>query len=181
MNSKREKELKIFSEGFNIQEIEEIKESFSEIVPVERRSFRTDSAEILPTVLIFSIGFVLGSIAQGFFKAIGSELYKTAKEKVIQKLKNKQNPTLKFEMSYKNTMISVVSQTNDEKELNKVFDTIGKARDLAIIELDKKEASEMTEMTIHYENGWIPQYKLKSGQVLHDCSVSKKVMADREN
>ena len=118
------------------------------------------TAEILPAVLIFSIGFVLGSIGQGFFKAMGSDLYRIAKKKVIRILRSKQSPTLIFEMSHKGTKISIVSKTNDEKILNDVFDTIDKAVDIAINELDKKETPEMTKMKIHYDNGWI----LNSGE-----------------
>ena len=157
VTNKRNEALRIvFSQGnFNSDEIEEITESFSKIVPVEQLYYARDSAEILPAVLIFSIGFVSGSIAQGFFKAVGSDLYRIAKEKVIRRLKNKQNPTFILKMSYRDTKISIASRTNDERELNQIFDTLDKARDIAINELDKKETPEMTEMTIYYDERWI--------------------------
>jgi len=153
MNNRKDETLRIvFSESFDSNEIEEITESFSKIIPVEKRRFFTESVE---TVAAVFIGFVLGSVAQGFFKAIGSDMYRKAKEKVIQKLKNNQNPTLKFEISYKDVKISVMCQTNDEKTLNEVFDTIDKARDIAVKELDKKETPEMTEIRLYYDKGWI--------------------------
>lgn len=83
------------------------------------------------------------------------QTYQKAKQKVISILKNKEKPTLKFEMSYKNTKISIESVTNDEQELNKVFDTIDKARDLAINELERKETPEMTNVTIIYNGDWM--------------------------
>lgn len=155
--SKKDEALTItFSHGnFSSHEIKEIKESYAKIMPVKHLYFVRMTAEILPAVLIFSIGFVLGTIAEGFFKAMGSDLYRIAKEKVIRILQNKKSPSLIFRMSYKGTKISVTCQTKHERELNKVFDTIGKARDIAIKEIDKKEVPEMNEMTIKYDNGWI--------------------------
>lgn len=141
----------VFSQGFDSNDTEEIIEAFSKFVPAGKRYYVTDSVE---TVVALFIVFMLGSIADGFFRAIGSDLYKKAKEKVIEKLKNNQNPTLKFEMSYKDTKVSVICQTNDEGILNKVFDTIDKARDIAIRELDKKETPEMTEMRVYYDKEW---------------------------
>ena len=152
LDSKDETLKIIFSHGFNSNDIEEITKSFSKILPVEKRYYITESVE---AVVALFIGFVIGSTAHGFFRAIGSDLYRKAKEKVIQKLKNSQNPTLMFEISYRGTKISIISNTNDEQELNQIFDTIDKARDIAIKELDKKETPEMNEMVIHYDNGWI--------------------------
>lgn len=157
MTNKRDETLKLtFSVGnFNSNEIEEITESFSKIVPVERRYYAQESAGILPAVLIFSIGFVLGSIGRGFFRAMGSDLYRKAKEKTIAIVKKKKSPSIIFKMSYKGTETSVICQTNDDRILNEVFDTIDKARDIAINELDKKETPEMNEMTIQYDKEWI--------------------------
>ena len=156
VSSKEKEALKIvFSQGnFNSDEIEEITESFSKIVPVEQWYRVRMSAEILPAVLIFSIGFIVGSIGRGFFEAIGSDLYRKAKEKAIGILKNKESPTLKFEMLYGGTKISITCQTRDERELNEVFDTVDKARDIAINELDKEETPEINELMIYYDQGW---------------------------
>jgi len=88
---------------------------------------------------------------------MGSDLYQKAKEKVIRILKNKKDPTLEFKMSYKNTEIIISSKTKDEQELNKIFDTINKAREIAIAELDKKDTPEMTEVKIVYDDEkWVP-------------------------
>ena len=156
VSSTSDKALRIvFSQGnFNSDEIEEIIESFSKIVPVKQLYYAQDTVEILPTVLIFSIGFAFGSIGQGFFEAIGSDLYRIAKEKVIHIIKNKKSPTIIFKLTYKNTQISIISRTNDKKELNRVFDTIDKARDIAIRELDKKLTLKMTNILVLYDDGW---------------------------
>lgn len=154
MSSKKDEALKIvFSQGFNSDEIEEITESFSKIVPVKKLRFATDSIEPVTTVvIIFMLGFITRDIAQGFFKAIGSDLYKIAKEKLIRILKIKQNLRVIFKMSCKGTDILIECQTNDEGKLNEVFDTIAKVKDIAIRELDKKETPIIR---VYYDNGWI--------------------------
>ena len=152
--SKKDEALKlIFSQRFNPDEIEEITESFSKIVPTEKRLFAIDSIGTVAVVLTIGLGsFVLGSIAKNFFEAMGSDFYKIAKEKVIRIFKNKQNPTLIFEMSLEDTKILITSRTNDERELNEIFDTRDKARDIAMKELDKRKTPEIR---IYYDNGWI--------------------------
>jgi hypothetical protein len=156
LRSEKDNEMRIvFSQGnFNSVEIKEITESFSKIVPVKQQYYAQDSVEALSPFLIFSIGYVLGSVGQGFFKAIGSDLYRIAKEKVIRALKNKQNPKVIFQMSYKSTTISITSQTKDERELNKIFDTIDKAKDIAINELDRQR-TKTSLMLINYDGDWI--------------------------
>lgn len=166
VNSKKHEALRIsFSRrNFDSDEIEEITKCFSKIVPVEHSLYvrKVMSDAILPPLVIFFIGFALGGVAEVFFKAMGSDLYRKAKKKVIQRLKKKENATLKFVMSYKDTKILVESQTNDERELNEIFDTINKARDIAVKELDRKGSPEMNIMLIHYDNGWV----LDSGHYL---------------
>lgn len=154
VSSKKDEALKIiFSQGFNRDETEEITEAFSKIVPAKELRFATDSIEPVTTVvIIFMLGFITRDIAQGFFKAIGSDLYKIAKEKLVRIFKIKQNPRVIFKMSCKGTDILIECQTNDEGKLNEVFDTIDKARDIAIRELDKKETPEVW---IYYDNGWV--------------------------
>jgi len=143
----------IFCQGFNSDEIEEITESFSKIVPTKEYRFATDSVEnVAYVVIIFMLGFITRDIAQGFFNAIGSDLYRIAKEKFIRIFKTKQNPKLIFEMSCRGTKILVECQTNDERELSEVFDTINKVQDIVIRELDKKETPEIR---IYYDNRWI--------------------------
>lgn len=142
----------VFCQGFNSDEIEEITESFSKIVPTKEYRFATDSVETANVVIIFTLGVITGSIAQGFFNEIGSDLYRIAKEKFIRIFKTKQNPMLIFEMSNRDTKVLITSRTNDERELNEIFDTILKARDMAIREQDKRNT---LEIRIYYDNGWI--------------------------
>jgi hypothetical protein len=99
---------------------------------------------------------VAGSVAGGFFQEMGSDLYRAAKEKVDGIIKHKKNPIIKFEMPYKKTDISIESYAEDEKEIDKVFDTMDKARDLAISELDKKTTPDLTKLTIRNEGEWAP-------------------------
>jgi hypothetical protein len=145
----------VFSMGnFSKEEIKEISAAFSDIAPIQQRFYIRMSAEVLPAVLIFSLGFVLGGIAEGFFRAVGADIYQKAKKKVVDSLKGKEKPTLRFEMFYKDVKISVSATTNDEDTLNKVFDTINKAKDLAVSELDKKETPEMTEIALGFDKDW---------------------------
>ena len=59
-------------------------------------------------------------------------------------------------MHYKNTEIIISSKTKYEQELSKIFDTINKAREIAIAELDKKDTPEMTKIKIVYDDGkWV--------------------------
>jgi len=145
----------VFSMGnFSKEEIKEISDAFSDVAPIQQRFYARDSAEVLPAILIFSLGLVLGSIAGGFFEAIGSDIYQKAKKKAVDSLKGKERPTLVFEMSYKDVKISISTTTNDEGTLNHVFDTINKAKDLAVSELDKKETPEMTEIALGFDKDW---------------------------
>jgi hypothetical protein len=128
------------------------------VVPTPITTVFMFGGEVLPAAIVFVMGLALGGIADGFFKAVGTDAYKKAKESVINILKKEteKKPTLSFEMKYKNTNISISTKTNDEDTLNKVFDTIEKARDLAISELDKEKTPDMTELTIVFDNDWYP-------------------------
>jgi len=157
MNRNEKEVLEIgFSENFSEEDINEIIEAFSKIVKSEPRHYVRLSAEELPAELIFILGFISGSVASGFFGSMGSDLYQKAKEKVIRILRNKKDPTLEFKMHYKNTEIIISSKTKYEQELSKIFDTINKAREIAIAELDKKDTPEMTKIKIVYDDGkWV--------------------------
>lgn len=100
------------------------------------------------------MGFVLGSIAEGFFRAIGSDIYQKAKKKAVDSLKGKEKPTLRFEMLYEGVKIAISATTSDEDTLNRVFDTISKAKDLAVSELEKKETPEMTDIALDFDKDW---------------------------
>jgi hypothetical protein len=100
------------------------------------------------------LDFVAGSIADGFFKAMGSDLYKKAKEKTINAIKNKEKPTVIFEMKYKETEISIRATTNDERTLEKVFDTINEAKEIAVSEIDKEETPKMTKLEMVFDGDW---------------------------
>jgi hypothetical protein len=143
-----------FSTNFSKEEVTEVTETFSEILPVDQRLYIRMSAEVLPAVLIFALGFVAGSIADGFFKAMGSDLYKKAKEKTINAIKNKEKPTVIFEMKYKETEISIRATTNDERTLEKVFDTINEAKEIAVSEIDKEETPKMTKLEMVFDGDW---------------------------
>jgi len=159
-DEKSKMEIVYSHQNFSMDERSQITNAFSEIIPVEEKTYMRLSAELLPAVLTFYLGFVSGAIAIGFFSALGSDLYKKAKDILIKILRDKRDPLLVFEMEYSGTKIKIESRTKDELELNKVFDTIDKARDLAIKEFDKKGRPKMTDFLIFYDDGW----KLHSGQ-----------------
>ncbi len=145
----------VFSDNdFSGEEITQISDAFSAIVPIQQRCHMTLSAKAMPAVLKFSLGAVVGNIAEGFFGAIGSDSYQKAKKIAIDSLKIKETPTLRFEMLYKDVKISMCVTTDDESILSKAFDTIGKAKDLAISELDKKETPQMTEISLGFDKDW---------------------------
>lgn len=154
----------IFSDqNFSIDERSQINSAFSEIVPVNEMLYFRKTAEILPAFLVISLGIIAGTIANNFFKALGSDLYKKAKEIVVQILGRKRGSKLLFEMEYGETKITIESSTNDEVELNKIFDTTGTARDLAIKELENKRTPKMNQLMIYYDDGW----KINWGQNLN--------------
>ena len=146
--------------NFSTKERSQINNSFSRIIPTKEWFYARESAEVLPAVLVFSFGFISGAIATGFFEALGTDLYKKAKEIVIRVLSRKNSPSLVFEMEYNDTKIKISSRTSDRADLDKIFNTIGEARDLAVEEIDKKETPEMTELVVFFDNGW----GLHSGQ-----------------
>lgn len=152
VESNRDVQLRIaFSQDFSSDETKEITESFSKILPTIENRIATDSEEILvKTVIVFVI---LHPIVEEFLKSIGSDLYNKAKEKIIKILNKKKNPTLAFQFrsAYKGTDIVIKAQTNDKEELSKIFDTIDKAREIAMRERDKKEAYIIT---VNYDNDW---------------------------
>jgi hypothetical protein len=143
-----------FSTEFSQAEVTQVTEAFSAILPIDQKRYVRMSAEALPAVLIFVLGVVAGSVAGGFFNEMGSDLYQKAKKSVISAFGNKYKPTVEFKMNYSGTEISISASSNDKNVLEKVFDTIDKAKELAITELDKKETPEMNKLEIVYENSW---------------------------
>jgi hypothetical protein len=86
-------------------------------------------------------------------KAVGSDIYNKAKKKIISVLERKQNPTIifQFKSAHKSTDIVIRTRPNDKEEINTIFDTIDKARELAIRQLVKNEVM----VSVNYDNGWI--------------------------
>jgi len=115
----------------------------------------------LPAVLFIALGYVAGSIATGFFGAIGTDAYNKAKEKLKSILKTKTDPTIRFSMNYKNVEINISCNAPDEKAIEKIFDTIIAARDLAIQAIDDDDSPTITELNIDYEK---QQFTLSSAQ-----------------
>lgn len=156
--------LKIFFSRAYENEMDEISKAFSEIVPVEvgylppTKRFGEDDEifelwSLPPAQVVFVLGFVSGSIATGFLKAFGSDLYEKAKEKLLKALKllDRSNLSLRFAMTYKETTIWIKSKTDNMEELNKIFATIDKARDIAISKIDKEKNDKMTGIVVSYD------------------------------
>ena len=140
LESNRDVQLRIaFSQDFSYGETKEITESFSKILPTIYHRIATHSAETveMTSLIIFCI---IMPIAEEFLRSIGSDVYNIAKKKIINILSKKKNPKLvfQFKSEYKGTEIVIKAQTNDKEELSLVFDTIDKAREIAMGELEKK-------------------------------------------
>lgn len=143
----------VFSQDFTSDETNEIIESFSEVLPTKKSQVATDSAESLDVATAVIVFLILAPIAEGFLKAIGSDIYNKAKEKIINILEKKENPKIifQFKSAHKGTDIVIRAQTNDKEELNKIFDTIDEARELAVRQLVKNELM----VSVNYDEGWI--------------------------
>ena len=155
LENNRDVQLRIvFSQDFSSDEAKEITESFSKILPTIKSRVANASVQPVEVATAIIIFCILAPIAEGFLKSIGSDIYNKAKEKIITSLTEKKNPTVMFQFKSvrKNTDIVIKSQTNDKEELNIIFDTIGKARELAMRELEKEEGYNI--ITVNYENGW---------------------------
>lgn len=141
---------------FSDEEITEITDALSRIEPIEEpRFYLRASAETLPELLIIALGFIGGSIAGAFFGGIGTDAYNKLKEAVKKALRNKKDPKIMFEMNYKGVEIHIDSNSKDETTIERVFDTIDKAKDIAINEIDNPASPKLTKLFIIYdENGW---------------------------
>ena len=145
----------VFSQDFSSDETKEITESFSKILPTIQNRVGTASVQPIDMdTAVIVIFIILTPIAEVFLRSIGSDIYKKAKEKIINILNKKKNPTLFFQFKSvsKNTDIVIKSQTNDKDELSIIFDTIDKARELAMKEVKKEDAYKI--ITVNYDNGW---------------------------
>jgi len=153
LESNPEMQLRIvFSQDFTSDETEQIVESFSKILPTKESRMAVDSAEAVAVATAVIVFLIFEPIAEGFLKSIGSDLYNKAKEKIIKILDRKKNPTIlfQFKSAHKGTDIVIKAQTNAKEELNIIFDTIDKARELAIRDLVTKELM----VTVNYDEGW---------------------------
>lgn len=115
---------------FAPEEAIEIAEAFSKIEPVELGAYIRESAEVLPQLLIIALSFVGGAVASGFFGSIGTDAYNKAKDAVKKAFKSKPNLNISFEMKTDETEINIWSQAKDEKTIDKIFDTIDKAKEV---------------------------------------------------
>lgn len=141
---------------FSAEEIAEINGAFSQIEPVAKpRYYIRLSAETLPAWLILALGFVGGAIASGFFGSIGTDAYNKAKEIVKRIVKTKNDPTITFEMNYKGVQIKINSKSKDEATIERVFETINEAKDLAVNEIDSPATPSFTKLFITFDgNSW---------------------------
>jgi hypothetical protein len=147
-----------YSSTFDISETEEITQALSKICPVEESYlFVKSESTVAQTLVVIVLGYIGCSVADSFFQAMGSDIYKLVKDKIKKVFKDKENPTIKFEMSYKKTEISIESHDKEGRILDGVFDTIDKARDIAIHQLNKETTPSLTKITItHNNDGWQP-------------------------
>jgi hypothetical protein len=141
-----------FSDGdFSPAEVAEITDAFNKIAPTQgcpNAQICLDSAEsnIVQTVFIEIVVFVGLEILKGFFNSMGSDL----KDKLVRTLKNKkQTPVLRFDIFEKNVRVNIVAHPKNNQEWDRVFDTIGKATELAKNRIE--EYSEVHWASITYD------------------------------
>lgn len=143
-NEKSEMQISYSNKDFSVNERSQITNAFSKIVPVKETPYIRKVYGVLPEVIVFSLGFISGAVATGFFNALGSDLYRKAKEAVIKVIRGKRHPRLEFKMKYKGTEIQIETSTTDKVELNIIFDTINEPREVVIKTIDDKETPKMT-------------------------------------
>ena len=136
MNDKEQIQIR-FSEGFNENEVAEITEAFNKIAPTKgisnvRIGLDSVDSQIIQTAFLVII-FIGGAISAGFFASLGTDLY----EKMKKALKTKKKPLLKFEMHYKNIRIDINAKPESEEEWNRIFESIGRAEEIALNEIEK--------------------------------------------
>jgi hypothetical protein len=144
----------LFSHGegqFTPEELIEITEAFSKIEPVDQRLLIRETAEVLPQWVIFVLGYIGGEVSSGFFSSIGTDLYNKAKETVKKAFKSKTELNIGFELHTKDTEIKIQSQPKNEATIDKIFDTIDEAKEVAIAELEKADTPKLTELVIDAE------------------------------
>jgi len=139
---------------FKKEEMDEIDEIIAKIVPVKRRFYSADSMEKLPAYMIFTLGYVFGGISRGFFESLGSDIYNNLKNKIKNILSIKERRGIIFEMNSNSTKIYLMSTNPNEDEIEKIFDTIDKAKNLAIDVLKEEDTPELTELRIFFDEDW---------------------------
>jgi len=136
--------------------MDEIEHILTQIGKVKRNYYLMEAiGEPMTAIIIFNLGVVTGAIATGFFKAMGSDIYQQLKKKVANILsRKKQTKEIIFRLITNTTEVKIVCLPSSVKEIENVFDTLNKAKDIAINALSKNDAPKMTEAIIKFEDGW---------------------------
>lgn len=139
LNKPEEKVRIYFSSDFNKNEVAEITNAFNKIAPtrgISNAQIRMDSVDanaVIETAFLMFAIFAGTEIGKGFFSSIGTDL----KEKLVKTLSNKKKPSVSFEIFYKHTRITINAKPDNVEEWKRVFDTINKAGELAMNEIEK--------------------------------------------
>lgn len=140
MPTKQDEKIRIyFSNDFNASEVDEITDSFNKILPTHGISNARicvdsiDATTVIQTAFLMVVVFVGLETIKGFFNSIGSDL----KDKLIQALKGKKKPIVQFNMRYKNSSIQINAAPENWEEWKTIFETIVKAVQSAINEIEK--------------------------------------------
>jgi hypothetical protein len=84
-------------------------------------------------------------------------------------------------MNFKDVEIKINCSSKDETTIRKVFDTIDKARDLAIREIDNPETPELTELDIIYDGEKWSLHEARDWRPMAKPRVIKLYVYDKEN
>lgn len=141
MPNKPEEKIRIyFSSGdFDKTEVAEITDAFNKIAPTRGCSNAhismdsVDATAIVETAFLAIIIFAGIEIGKGFFSSIGEDL----KEKLATVLGHKKKPSVHFDIFYKHARITINAKGENVEEWKKIFETINKAGELAINEIEK--------------------------------------------
>jgi len=145
--------------AFSNEEMDEIDDILSHFGEVKRNFYFMETVDITgPGIIIFALGFIGGTIATGFFRAMGSDIYNKLKKKVIDALSRKEHKRLLFILYSNSTEIRIVSLPSSVEEIGDVFDTLSQAKDIIINALSKEDTPKMTEVIVKYEDGWKIDY-----------------------
>ena len=124
MSSADVDKITISSEHWEDDDIKEIVEMFTEKFPTETKDIARWEAEELAPVLWLGIGWIGGKIAEGFLNALGSDIWMSFKEKLLQKNSEKNYSEVRLMVEGKNQKITFDLKASDNESFKKGLDSL---------------------------------------------------------